>query len=326
MKNQRGVIKMRHAILIIAHKNLDQLIRLLSVLQDDDFDIYIHLDKKWKVSDGDIKKIINTGENIAVLETRYSGYLDTWSLCKITLELVKEALNGKKNYSYFLLLSGQDYPIKPISYIKNTLETFYPKPLIDVTPMAKDNWIYSGFKWIRFHPYYRLVEKVTDVKAIRKLMLMPAYGIQFIITFLLKSPYQRLKNENCSLYGGSAWWILPVEIINLCLEEYEKNSKIVRAFKMKNTPEETFFQTMTMRSRLKDQVNVNDPYEILQNCMTYAYFFDDEHEPTGHPYILTESNYEMLKQRKEFFARKFDITIDDKILDLIEQNMLSEGT
>lgn len=315
---------MRHAILIIAHKNLDQLIRLLSVLQDDDFDIYIHLDKKWQVSDGDIKKLINAGENITVLGTRYSGYLDTWSLCKITLELVKEALRKKKNYSYFLLLSGQDYPIKPMSYIKNTLETLYPKPLIDVTPMAKDNWIYSGFKWIRFHPYYRLVEKVTDVKAIRKLMLMPAYGIQFIITLLLKSPYQRLKNENCSLYGGSAWWILPVEIINLCLEEYEKNSKIVRAFKMKNTPEETFFQTMTMRSRLKDQVNVNDPYEILQNCMTYAYFFDDEHEPTGHPYILTESNYEMLKQRKEFFARKFDITIDDKILDLIEQNMLSE--
>lgn len=315
---------MRHAILIIAHKNLDQLIRLLSVLQDDDFDIYIHLDKKWQVSDGDIKKLINAGENITVLGTRYSGYLDTWSLCKITLELVKEALRKKKNYSYFLLLSGQDYPIKPMSYIKNTLETLYPKPLIDVTPMAKDNWIYSGFKWIRFHPYYRLVEKITDVKAIRKLMLMPAYGIQFIITLLLKSPYQRLKNENCSLYGGSAWWILPVEIINLCLEEYEKNSKIVRAFKMKNTPEETFFQTMTMRSRLKDQVNVNDPYEILQNCMTYAYFFDDEHEPTGHPYILTESNYEMLKQRKEFFARKFDITIDDKILDLIEQNMLSE--
>ena len=315
---------MRHAILIIAHKNLDQLIRLLSVLQDDDFDIYIHLDKKWQVSDGDIKKLINAGENITVLGTRYSGYLDTWSLCKITLELVKEALRKKKNYSYFLLLSGQDYPIKPMSYIKNTLETLYPKPLIDVTPMAKDNWIYSGFKWIRFHPYYRLVEKITDVKAIRKLMLMPAYGIQFIITLLLKSPYQRLKNENCSLYGGSAWWILPVEIINLCLEEYEKNSKIVRAFKMKNTPEETFFQTMTMRSRLKDQVNVNDPYEILQNCMTYAYFFDDEHEPTGHPYILTERNYEMLKQRKEFFARKFDITIDDKILDLIEQNMLSE--
>ena len=315
---------MRHAILIIAHKNLEQLIRLLSVLQDDDFDIYIHLDKKWQVSDGDIKKLINAGENITVLGTRYSGYLDTWSLCKITLELVKEALRKKKNYSYFLLLSGQDYPIKPMSYIKNTLETLYPKPLIDVTPMAKDNWIYSGFKWIRFHPYYRLVEKITDVEVIRKLMLMPAYGIQFIITLFLKSPYQRLKNENCSLYGGSAWWILPVEIINLCLEEYEKNSKIVRTFKMKNTPEETFFQTMTMRSRLKDQVNVNDPYEILQNCMTYAYFFDDEHEPTGHPYILTERNYEMLKQRKEFFARKFDITIDDKILDLIEQNMLSE--
>ncbi len=317
---------MRHAILIIAHKNLDQLIRLLSVLRDEDFDIYLHLDKKWKLSDENIRILKNLSEHITVLERRISGYLDTWSLCEITLELAREALKNYRNYSYFLLMSGQDYPIKPISYIKAKLKEFYPKPLIDITPMTKDNWIYSGFRWIRFHPYYRLVEKITDKQITRKMMLLPIYGIQFLVTIILGSPYRRLKRENCQLFGGSAWWILPVEIINMCLEEYEKNTPIIRAFKMKNTPEETFFQTMTMRSNLKEQADVNEPYEILQNCMTYAYFFDDEHKPTGHPYILTENNFEMLQSRKEFFARKFDMSIDANILDMLDQNILSEGS
>lgn len=315
---------MRHAILIISHKNLEQLMRLVSVLQDDDFDIYIHLDKKWKLSDENIRSLKGLGKNITVLDRRISGYLDTWSLCEITLELAREACKKNKNYHYFLLLSGQDYPIKPISYIKEKLEKTYPKPLIDVTPMTKDNWVYSGFKWIRFHWYYRLVEKITDKRITRKLLLLPAYGIQFLTTIIVGSPYLRLKKEKCQLFGGSAWWILPAEIIDSCLEEYKKDTKIIQAFKMKNTPEETFFQTMAMRSELTDQIDVNDPHEILQNCMTYAYFFDEEHEPTGHPYILTKNNFEMLQERREFFARKFDSNIDAEILDLIDQNILPE--
>lgn len=73
-----------------------------------------------------------------------------------------------------------------------------------------------------------------------------------------------------------------------------------------------------MRSKYKEMIDLNAPDEILQNCMTYAYFFDDEHEPTGHPYILNINNLEMLKNRKELFARKFDEKIDSKILDQLD--------
>lgn len=308
---------MRHAIMIIAHKNVNQLIRLVHSLDDESFDVYIHLDKKWDISNKEIQMIRNAGKNVYVIEKRISGFLDTWSLCDITLELIYNATRHH-SYSYYLLLSGQDYPIKSISYIKEVLSSLYPKPLIDCTPMVKDNWIYSGFKWIRFHAYYRFVWRITKNRIGRKLLLLPIYAIQLFVTVIVGSPLKRLRSIGCELYGGSAWWILPEDIIKLCLDEYKKNSKLIQAFKIKNTPEETFFQTMAMRSPLKDLVSLNNPYEVLQNCMTYAYFFDEKHPPTGHPYILTEENYEMLKQRKELFARKFDDNIDSKILDMID--------
>lgn len=296
---------MKHALMIIAHKNLEQLCHLVSVLQHDSLDIYIHLDKKWHVSEADIRKIMEANQRAVICNRRISGYLDTWSLCEIALELMGTAKrNG--NYGYYYLLSGQDYPIKSIDTIVQYLNEQYPKPIIDCTPMRKDNWIYSGFKWIRFHAYYRLVERITNNRKLRKAMLLPAYAVQYVVTKLVGSPYKWLMKENCELYGGSAWWCLPGEIVDLCLREQADNTKILRAFKIKNTPEETFFQTMAMRSELKDMIELNDPYEVLQNCMTYAYFFDDTHEATGHPFILAEDNYDMLLGRKELFARKFD--------------------
>lgn len=39
---------MRHAFLIIAHNNFNQLKKLIELLDDKDFDIFIHIDKKAK--------------------------------------------------------------------------------------------------------------------------------------------------------------------------------------------------------------------------------------------------------------------------------------
>ena len=59
--------------------------------------------------------------------------------------------------------------------------------------------------------------------------------------------------------------------------------------------------------------------------MTYAYFFDEEHEATGHPYVLTEKNFDMLRHRNELFARKFDLNIDRTIFELLDEKILRKG-
>lgn len=87
---------MQNAILIIAHKNKEQLIRLIKILNDKDFDIYIHLDKKWKLSLEEINDIKFSSSNVKIINKRISGFLDTWSLCQITIELAKEAFKKKK--------------------------------------------------------------------------------------------------------------------------------------------------------------------------------------------------------------------------------------
>ena len=48
------------------------------------------------------------------------------------------------HFGYYCLISGQDYPIRNVSSIRDELQNSYPKPYIDCTPCAKGNWVYNG--------------------------------------------------------------------------------------------------------------------------------------------------------------------------------------
>ena len=50
MKNK----KMRHAYLIMAHNNIDQLNTLLKVLDSEFSDLYVHIDTKSSIAEKDI--------------------------------------------------------------------------------------------------------------------------------------------------------------------------------------------------------------------------------------------------------------------------------
>ena len=85
---------MKHAALIIAHKNKEQLIRLIRKIACESIDVYVHLDSKWDLSKQDISDIANCVSNVTVIKKRISGELDKWSLPQIALDLALEALKN----------------------------------------------------------------------------------------------------------------------------------------------------------------------------------------------------------------------------------------
>lgn len=312
---------MRHAILILAHKNSEQIGRLVARLKHKNLDIFIHLDKKWKITEQEKNDILKKNSNVYICDKRISCSLDKWSLVAATYELLKFAKNNG-NYGYFCLLSGQDYPIKSLNFIINRLNELYPKPLIDCTPYDKSNWISSGFKRIRFVDMHNMVHNVTKNRFLRNIMMLPIYIIEFIATFILGSPIKRLNKIHCKLYGGSAWWILPKPVVEEVIQQIDMNTELVKAFKLKTTPEETFFQTITMKTELSNLVDINPIDAVAQNCETFAYFQDVDKEPTGHPYIFTINEFKKIQNLPHLFARKFDINIDSAILDKIDSEIL----
>ena len=309
---------MKVAALILAHKNAQQIAHLIRAIHTPEIDVFVHL---WKISKSEMEIISREGGEI--VPRRVSTYLDEWSLVEATFILLKYALN-KNSYCYFFLLSGQDYPIKPIAAFTNYLNFYYPKPFIDCTPYDCDNWVFHKF---RKTPVHQLILKLTNrISGFFHVRVPKAKEIRTFIDSLVPrryAIYNKLLNRT-DVYGGSAWWVLPDLVIKEIINDMNNNAPIVDLFKKSQTPEETFFQSFTMRSSLSKLVDVNPKEQVSQNCLTFANFTNPYKQFVGHPHIITVDDWWWLKERKEFFARKFDECVDNKIIGIINKEILVE--
>lgn len=92
---------MRIAIMMLVHNNERQVQRLINYLSND-FDKYVHIDKRCSLK-------INESENVFVF-MKYKTYWGSFNLVIATLFLLRKAF--KKGYERYILISGQDLPIK----------------------------------------------------------------------------------------------------------------------------------------------------------------------------------------------------------------------
>lgn len=317
----------KNLFMIMCHKNLSQVLLLAKTLLSSESDVVVHIDTA--VDDNEYASFLDATKNIPnlyVTDKRLHGVLDTRTLVDIVFLMIEYTKSKGLTYKNYCLMSGQDFPIKSISKINENLLKNYPTPYIDCTPYDKRNWVFHKFKstpsLIRFNKY--ISEKFKRKSLIRKLLRTSAIVAQKGVQALKKTAYDHLSKNGIKLYGGSAWWILPDIAINFIYNEYVNSSAIVESLLETLTPEETFFQTMTMLSPCKNDVEINPIDKVDQNCKTWAYFSDTDKPFKGHPYIFTVNEFDKLKASPCWFARKFDIQQDCKIIEMVQNNLIVE--
>ncbi len=317
------------AIMIMCHKNADQVIRLAERCLSKDTDVFIHADSAMPSDEYRILMTFrehNQGK-VFLTDSRIHGELYSRSLVDIALLMVKTALNeakrNEKHYHYYALLSGQDYPIKPIEEIVRELDLCYPSPIIDCTPWKRKNWVW--YKTKSDAKLCRANRKVSfESKGLFRLVgRMSIYAVEVIMRSLRIDAHSKMERKGIAMYGGSQWWILPDQVMEYILAEYERGDSDTE-FLLNHvfTPDETFFQIMTMRHPLSEDVALNPPDMVAQSNQTWSYFTDEGKPATGHPYIITKSEFDKIAGLNCFFARKFDAAVDNEILDMIDHDLL----
>src|SRR5690606_21952914 len=109
---------MKQAFLILAHNEFEILERLVRVLDDPRFDIYIHFDKKSKEP-----PVLKTKHSrLYILNNRIDVRWGDYSMVEAELILF-EAATKRRNYKYLHLLSGVDFPIKSMDQIYDFFDT-----------------------------------------------------------------------------------------------------------------------------------------------------------------------------------------------------------
>ena len=125
---------MKHAFLIIAHNEPELLKILISMLDHQDCDIYLHIDQKADMTDFSGIETQNSG--LYIIEDRINVKWGDYSQIKTELTLFEYAFN-KREYAYYHILSGVDLPIKPIEYILNWFEKNNGYEYLGAAPAAK---------------------------------------------------------------------------------------------------------------------------------------------------------------------------------------------
>lgn len=166
---------MKISALILAHNNLNFLNRLCNKLSPH-FNIYIHLDKKCNES------IPETLQNAHFAKKRYDINWGSYEMIEATYALLEAAYND--DCEYFILLSGADYPIKPIIDIKTFFENHANISFIAHAPLPVEGLKEGGFD--RLWYYWMSSKKVNTRPLIVTFMHFNVYSIyiaQRIIIF-----------------------------------------------------------------------------------------------------------------------------------------------
>jgi hypothetical protein len=204
------------------------------------------------------------------------------------------------DYDYFVNLSGQCYPLKSIDSIKRFL---HDKSFAYMENFKLPSGIWKNGGLDRFEYAYYKNYLFILVEILLKNLLRSS---KFEARKFVKLPrINRKLPYALEPYGGSAYFCLTKTHVDYVLEYLEDKPNLLTFFKHTFAPDEIFFQTIILNSVLKDTVT-NDNLRYIDWTKKEL------------PALLKIDDAHGLLNSPKLFARKFDIEIDQSILDLID--------
>lgn len=282
----------KHAYLIMAHTQPELLKELLRRVDDERNDIYLHIDSKAKnYPVTEMTSVLK--KSSCVLTERMDVQWGSDSQIHCEMILLKEAV--KTEHSYYHLISGMDLPIKSQNEIHAFFDQYDGLEFVDEDLPQISEAALSRVKY--YHRYYGKAGSLKDILGAMETKMQKLLGVN------------RLKSEKDTVFQkGRNWFSITHGLAKLVVE---KEDWIRRVFAKTVCGDELFLQTIARNSKYAEKIcNPNTMPEIPDTRL-----IDWERGSNNNPYVFRETDYEELKSSKALFARKFDLTIDKKIVE-----------
>lgn len=188
---------------ILAHESPELLRKVLLKLKHKNNYFVIHIDKQ-----SNIQPFLNLTEDIEncyFTPERYQTEWGTFSLVAATLHAFDFIRGSIRKRQRIVLLSGSDYPIKPIKFINNYLKSHKDTIFFEYDRIPRKVWSEGGRK--RFPLYDSIKEQI-------------------------------------SLFGGSQWFSIPPKVLPIIFDFLKLNPDFIEYYKFVKIPDESFFQTL----------------------------------------------------------------------------------
>lgn len=278
---------MRHAILITAHRNFDHLLYLVRYF-DADFDIYIHIDKKSRITPDEIYQLRHM-EGVCGIYRKYSVNWGGYRFLKTILFLVKQVVR-RGGVDYVHLISGSDIPIKKLSDFKAFFEQQPVHEYLENFSLPSSRWSGGGLNRLR---YYQLND-FLNLRVSKNMERQRAF-------FRFQDKWHIRRSISSKLprfYGGGNWWSLSWECLSYVAEYTRNQKRLLKRLKFTFASDEIYFQTVIM----------NSPYagRVVDDHMRYI---DWRYRNGNMPANLDLSDFEKIVGSPYLFARKIEYPV-----------------
>jgi Core-2/I-Branching enzyme len=276
----------RLAYIISAYQRLGQLARLIRRLQGGDSIVLVHVDRKTDAAD--YRTLVDQTSDLGsvVFLERHPCHWGGFGHVRATLKGIDALLERRDPFEYAILLTGQDYPIKPLPGIQAFFSGARGQSFMSHSSLPSASWSPRGGLDRIEYAHLRL------------------WGRH------VQSPFRRPFPAGFRPYGGGAYWCLARAAVQYVADFVALHPDVVKFFRHVDIPDELFFQTILLNSELGATI-VNDNLRYI------------DWTRGRRPAVLTVGDFDALRRSPKLFARKFDVEQDEEVLDLIDTLLLA---
>jgi hypothetical protein len=272
---------MKQVFLIQAHKDLGQLNALVEQLRDDDFLVYISLDRKSAIDPAAVDP------RARQVRKRVDVHWGTFSQVQAALNSLAQIVAEVPEFDKVLFLSAQDFPLLSNTALKAALAGLRGRELIDTVAIGP-----APGQWNADHRY-RYFYRDRDPAPVR-------LACTLINKAMRAGGLMRHIPGGLAPYGGSSWWALSRACVCAVLERVRRQPGLVRFFRSAACPDELFFQTLVM----------NSPFRARVLAQNFRYVQWPENGARN-PKILDEGDFARILAARQaggaHFCRKIDV-------------------
>lgn len=299
---------MKHAFLIIAHSDKEQLKELLKALDYSENDIYIHIDKKSNINDTD--DIFYESKNSKVIvKKKFDIRWGAESIVFCELFLFRYAMNDGY-HDYYHIISGADYPLKKMSEIDSFFEKNKGKEFVH---FDKKNVSDITLNRVRYYHFFNKYYKWSRIKAVHRLFFW--VDVFFVKLQKILRISRELNYE--SIQKGCNWCSVTHEFVEYLLQEEPKIKNLV---KFSECADEIFVQTVLINSKYKDSLFMPTFDDNYMQCVRYIIW---DKCNVKYPKTLSESDYYDVRSSGCMFARKFSTEASKHLINHLKEDWLS---
>lgn len=294
---------MKQAILLVLHKNFNQAKRLIDYFEGE-CDIIIHVDRNGCISENE-KKLLSKLPGVLAVYSKYKVRWGAFNILQVEMFLLKQALKIS-NAGYFHLLSGQDYPIRPLSSFLSFFSHTTVVGFVGTSVMnhfASDSNNFSRLQYYMLNDYFDARTSEGKRKIWNFVDWQKRHGIK-----------RHIPEHFDILYCGSAWFSINRRLVEYLVNYTETSSSFYKRMRFTFAPEEVYVSTVLLNSQWKNYMVGNN------NCRLISW---------KHPGIdcspanLSENDfYRLLMNKDIFFARKVDESDSRNLIVLIDKYLL----